>query len=305
MTSVHLNQKTVGEIFEEVHALLEKSRIEEARQNAKWIISEILNFKGFSEVYLNRNQEVSDEMSLRILNLAQKRSQGIPLQYLLNSTEFFSLRLHVNSHCLIPRPETEILVEHALRYLKDPTHCENGETRLAPNILDIGTGSGNIAIAIAKNLQPCKILAIDVSEEALKLALKNIEMHGCESQIKLVTYDITQGLYQDEPFDLIVSNPPYIDEEDWYLLSDEVRLHEPKIALDGGEKGMRVISKVIENASRLLRPRGALMIEISGAKQTSEVLKTLKETNSFQNIDVLRDYRFEDRIVKAIRKQNG
>lgn len=318
-----LTQNLVRELFEEVHMILQNSKIEEARQNTEWILSEILNFKGRAEVYLNRDQEVSEEKKFEILSLVQKRSQGIPLQYLFKNTEFYSLKIRVAPQCLIPRPETEILVEHALRFLTSEKHKgntakhnENSAASLQSmnerssksksesplKVLDIGTGSGNIAIAIAKNLRNCKVLAIDISEEALKLARENVEVHGCMSQIKLETCDITQGLDQEEYFDLIVSNPPYIDEEDWFNLPDEVRLHEPKIALNGGEKGMEIISKVIENASRFLRSGGALMIEISGSKQTPAVIKTLNEIDCFEEIDVLKDYRLEDRIVKMVRR---
>jgi len=293
ITECTQNLTTIRELFEEVEMVLQTAKIEESRSNTEWILWESLGIRDRAEVYLSRGKIVPEEKRAMILNIAHKRAQGVPLQYLFNSTEFFSLKMSVFPACLIPRPETEILVEHAIEWMKS-------QPVSSLKILDIGTGSGNIAIAIAENVPDCKILAIDISKEALKVAEKNIEFHGSTSQIELMAHDILKRLKRNEYFDLIVSNPPYIDEKDWSNLPEEVRLYEPKAALSGGKEGMEVISQIIKQAPLLLRQGGALMMEISGSKQTPAIRKVFDETEGFHHLEIVKDYSFEDRVVKAI-----
>jgi release factor glutamine methyltransferase len=287
------NSTTIRELFEEVQMILKTAKVEESRLNTEWILWESLGLRDRAEVYLSREKTVSEEKRAMILNHACKRAQGVPLQYLFNSTEFFSLKMRISPACLIPRPETEILVEHAIGWLQS-------QPVSSLKILDIGTGSGNIAIAVAKNVPGCKILAIDISKETLKVAQQNIEFHRSTSQIELMTHDILDGLKRNDLFDLIVSNPPYIDEKEWSNLPEEVRFYEPKTALNGGKEGMEVISKIIKQAPLLLRKGGALMMEFSGSKQTPAIRKVFDETEGFHNLEIVKDYSFEDRVVKAI-----
>jgi release factor glutamine methyltransferase len=141
---------------------------------------------------------------------------------------------------------------------------------------------------------------MDISEEALKIAEENIKFHQSTFQIELMAHDILKGLKRNEPFDLIVSNPPYIDEKEWAHLPEEVRLYEPQSALNGGKEGMEVISQIIKQAPLLLRQGGALMMEISSSRQMPAIRKVFDETEGFQNLEIVKDYSSEDRVVKAI-----
>ncbi|MBI1884158.1 MAG: peptide chain release factor N(5)-glutamine methyltransferase [Chlamydiae bacterium] len=279
----------IHDLLQDMIEILKKARIEEATQNAELILQEILGLKNRSEIYLNRQQPVSESSAEQALALVHQRTTGSPLQYLLGHTEFFGLKMLVNRYCLIPRFETEMLVEKALYWFqKNP-----GRSR----ILDIGTGSGNIAIALAKNIPQADILAIDISENALKVAEENTRIHGVQSQIKLETCNFEKFI-PSEPFDMVIANPPYIPEEEWENLQAEVLL-EPRTALLGGEKGLKILNQIIERTPLFLKSNGVLLMEFGGEHQTSALLKKLSE-KGFRNINFSKDLAGKDRVVEAI-----
>jgi release factor glutamine methyltransferase len=215
-----------------------------------------------------------------------RRAAREPVAYIIGSKEFFSLDFEVTRAVLIPRPETETLVEAALKFLL--THGE-------PRVLDIGTGSGAIAIAIAANAPNARIIATDISKAALEVARRNAIRHRCEDRIEFVAADLfPEG---DSHFDLIVSNPPYVAEADFEALAPEIRLHEPPVALVFGEDGLDMYRRIAADSRSRVKADGAVMVEI-GAGQASSV-EALFRRAGFSNIDAVRDLAGLERIVRS------
>lgn len=263
-------------------------------KNAELILWEALDLKNRSQIYLSRDLEISEEKTAKIFEAARQRLEQKPLQYIFGRSEFFSLPFEVTENCLIPRPETELLVSQAIEWLER-------EKKSSPKILDIGTGSGNIPVTIAKHIPDAKILSIDISEKALSLARRNIGRHNLSSQISVIASDLFQSLKTEPSFDMIISNPPYIDEKDWEDLPQEVRAFEPRSALWGGKEGLQIILKIIDRAHFFLRPGGVLLMEFGTSKQITGIKKALDKTQSFTAIEFLKDDALKDRMVKALR----
>lgn len=193
----------------------------------------------------------------RYLGLVRRRSQGVPLAYLTGRKEFWSLEFRVGPGVLIPRPETEILVEKAIDFAA-------GQARA---ILDLGTGSGNVAVALARELPRARVTAADISVRALRIAAVNAAFNGCPG-IRFVRSDLFSAFGRPRPlFDLIVSNPPYVGREEWARLTADVRDHEPRRALVGGVRGTEFMEKLVPEARRFLKPRGRLILEIGAGQE--------------------------------------
>ncbi len=215
------------------------------------------------------------------------RASREPLAYIIGRKEFFSLDFEVTPVVLIPRPETETLVDVALRFL---------EMRSCARILDIGTGSGAIAVALAMNAPDAKIIATDISEEALEVARRNAIRHRCEDRIEFIAADLFPD--SDSRFDLIVSNPPYVAEADLDTLQPEIRLHEPRVALVFGKDGLDMYRSIATGCRSRLNPDGAVMVEI-GAVQAFSV-EALFRRAGFSNIDAVRDLAGIERVIRAL-----
>jgi len=181
----------------------------------------------------------------------RRRAAGYPLPYLIGRVEFYGLEFAVTPDVLIPRPETERLVEMA-------------RARRPGVIVDVGTGSGCVAVALAVHLPGAQVYATDLSGPALRVAAANARRHGVEDRVRLIQGDLVGPL--TGPIDLVVSNPPYVAEGEWAFLPESVRQHEPRLALDGGADGLAVIRRLLTDVPRLLRPGGVLLVEI-GATQ--------------------------------------
>ena len=217
-------------------------------------------------------------------NLINRRALGKePVAYLLNKKEFWSIKLNVDKDVLIPRPETEILVERLVKYYKDNQ----------PYILDIGTGSGCIIISLLQELKKSKGIAIDISNKALNIAKKNSKNNNTFNRIKFVNSSICQ--FNNFKFDLIVSNPPYIARHQLKNLSEDIKNFEPKIALDGGNDGLDVIRKVIYKSRKILKINGMLALEIGNGqyKKVSQILKL----NKFREKFFIKDFRDNIRCI--------
>lgn len=212
----------------------------------------------------------------------QRRAQREPVQYILGEAEFWSLPLHVGPAVLIPRPDTEVLVEEALKRLP-----ETGR------VLDVGTGSGAIAIAIAQERPQVTVLALDRSRAALEVAARNVARHHLEARVQLVEGDLVQ--LPEGPYDLVVSNPPYIPTADWEGLMPDVHDHEPRLALDGGADGLDAYRALAVQAPRILRPGGWFMVEV-GIGQ-AEAVATLFAEAGLQSTGVRNDYAGIPRVV--------
>jgi release factor glutamine methyltransferase len=217
--------------------------------------------------------------------LVTERMSGHPLPYLTGHVEFYGLDMRVTPEVLIPRPETETLVELALAHRP-------------ASVIDVGTGSGCIAVALAAHLTQVMVHAIDISRPALSLARLNAEKHGVADQIRFEVGNLLGR--RPEPVDLIVSNPPYVSGDEWASLPTAIRDHEPRLALDGGPDGLGVIRRLLSQSEGLLRPCGALLIEI-GAEQGDEV-RDIARTTFPQHGTVIRihpDLAGQDRVLEV------
>ena len=209
-----------------------------------------------------------------------------PVAYLLNKKEFWSIKFDVNKNVLIPRPETEILVESLVKQ-----HKFNNSY-----ILDIGTGSGCIIISLLKELKKSKGVAIDISDKALKIAKKNSQLNGTFNRIKFINSSICN--LNNYKFDLIVSNPPYIASHQLKNLDEDIKNFEPKIALDGGNDGLDVVRKVIYKSRKILKINGMLALEIGNGqyKKVSQILKL----NKFREKILVKDYKNNIRCILSV-----
>jgi release factor glutamine methyltransferase len=243
--------------------------------------------KTHAELLINENQPLPDEANRAFLNALERREKGEPLQYIMGAWDFYGLTFKTDKRALIPRPETELLVEAVIKYTQ-----KGGMSPL--RVLDVCTGSGCIAITLAVLLDGnVEITAADIYADPLGLAKENAALHGVEDKIRFIKSDLASAL-QGKCFDIIVSNPPYIPTSEMAGLQREVRDYEPHLALDGGENGMDIYRRLLPQAYQLLRPGGMLFMEI-GPNGVGE----LAENAGFKNIQVLKDYAGLDRIIKG------
>jgi len=212
------------------------------------------------ELYTAFDSEPSEEQREAFREMVRRRGDGAPVAYLVGYREFYSLRMRVNESVLIPRPETEHAVIEALDRAK-ATLAEDAKRIL--NIVDVGTGSGAIAISIAKHLPTAKVTAIDLSAEALQIAQWNAEQHGVSERLTLVQGDLLDTVAEDRAIDIIVSNPPYISDAEYEELDKTVREYEPKSALVSGPRGTELIERLLQEAASRLRSGGQIVIELS------------------------------------------
>ncbi|MGC8898042.1 MAG: peptide chain release factor N(5)-glutamine methyltransferase [Bacteroidota bacterium] len=249
------------------------------------------------DLYLQFEKPLTEEELASFKSLLLRRLKHEPVQYILGEAHFMGFSFTVEPGVLIPRPETEILVGEALKYLSDvPT--EN------PRVLDVCTGSGNIAISLAKMSEKrIQVDALDVSREALRVAAKNIEKHGVSEQVQLVHADVMNDQLAsllDAPYDLIVSNPPYVPTSEITQLEPEIQLYEPLSALNGGEDGMRYISRIVKLTHELLLPQGMLIFEVG--HDEAEKARALCDNEELVNVHIVKDYSGIERVVIANRK---
>lgn len=209
------------------------------------------------ELYTAFDEEPPEEVRAAFKEMVRRRAEGTPVAYLVGHKEFYSLSFEVNPDVLIPRPETEHLVVEAIDRVK-----KRGGQGAEVTIADVGTGSGCIAVALAKSLPASRIWALDSSPAALAVAARNVDKHGVAEQVQLLESDLLSAT-DPQQFDLIVSNPPYITEAEYAGLPVSVRDHEPRSALVGGPQGTEVISRLLEQAATRLKPGGSLLIEFS------------------------------------------
>jgi len=248
------------------------------------------------KLYLNFDQPLNEKDINEFRALIQRRLTREPVQYITGVQEFWSMEFNVTPQVLIPRPETEILVEQAITILKDKKVQDEKGTL---SVLDIGTGSGAIAISIVSELPDVEIWATDVSGDALEVARGNASKHGLDAGIHFLKSDLFSSLNNmTQTFDLIVSNPPYIPLEDYDSLPPEVGQYEPRTALDGGEGGLLFINKLILEAKDCLKQGSWLLIEMAPF-QTEKAMELAAQTGSYGEQKVVKDYSHKDRVVMA------
>ncbi len=279
----------VLELLEWTTSYFEKHNIPNPRLDAEVLLGHVLK-KSRLQLYLHFDMPVFQEDLTVLRELIKKRIARTPVSYLTRHKEFMSLDFYVDENVLIPRPETEFIVETVLK----------SNDSKPENILEIGTGSGAIAISIAVNMPECHIIATDICENALAVAEKNRDRHECTDRIELMQGDLFEPIKQVKPkkFNWIVSNPPYISIEESKKLSKDIYDHEPHIALIAGDDGLSVIRRLILQAPNFLLPKGKLILEI-GEEQAASVKAILDKHPMYINSQFINDYAGIERVVVA------
>lgn len=262
-----------------------KNNIEDASIIAKELAEYIFKITR-AQMIANNDMEFSKDQTDNYINSIKKISTGIPIQYITNNQEFMNLNFYVDENVLIPQPDTETLVEEVINEYKEKK-CE---------ILDLCTGSGAIAISLAKYINESNIVASDISMKALQIAKLNAEKNLVRKKIEYIESDMFNKIYKDD-FDIIVSNPPYIKTKVIEKLDRQVK-NEPYIALDGGADGLKFYKIIIENAYKYIKNEGKVFLEI-GYDQKNELINLFKENNHYENIYSKKDLGGNDRIIVA------
>ncbi len=279
---------SVGEALDQLTAAM--ATREAARNAAEWLVAALLGCPR-----LDVSQRLSDllplEQQRQLISWRERAAAHEPIQYILGETEFMGMPIKCDARALIPRPETEQLVEQVLA---DPLLGIISE----PHLVDVGTGTGCIALALAQRLPTAQILAIDASADALTLAQENVERQSCAGQVTLQQGDLLDHVPSGMAH-LIVANLPYISSSDCQQLPPEVREHEPLQALDGGMTGRERIERLVAQAIDALQAGGALYLEV-GAGQAQDVASVLRD-HQYQAVAMMEDYAGKDRFVKGYR----
>ena len=298
---------TTIEKLREVSAFLKSQGIEDAAKEAEILIIETLRISK-STLYAGRF-EMSEDESKQIDALASRRAKREPLQYIIGNVEFCGLKIKVGQGVLIPRPETELLAEEVIKAIStsnppSPPFTKGGHwgiTKSELKILDLCTGSGCLALAIAKQFPEAMVYGTDISKDAIRYANENAKLNGIKnvSFLKGSLYEPLKQLISKIPlkFDIIVSNPPYIKSDEIPCLQPEINKWEPRNALDGGEDGLNYYRTILSEARTYLAFSGAIFLEI-GEGQAAEVSEIAMQ-NCFRNISVIKDYAGIERIIVA------
>jgi release factor glutamine methyltransferase len=274
---------TVGEALAHGTGVLAEAGIDTARLEAELLLAKACDDCARALLYMDLQRELSPEAEEGYEALLARRARREPLAYILGHWGFRRLTLKTDARALVPRPETEIVVERALEHL-------NGME--APAVLDVGTGTGAIALAIVDEHRQARVTAIDASADALALARENLDLLGTNGRVRLVEHDLTEGLGRDE-FDLVVSNPPYVEPEDIETLQPEVRDWEPRIAL----VAHGATEAVARAATEALRPGGWVVLEIA-ENQAVKVAGLLTDLG-YENLRISPDMAGRDRVIEA------
>ena len=279
-------KRTIGDALFRGIALLNENSIENAGIDARVIMSSVLKC---DKLYLtvHRDDEISKEKENEFFSLVKRRASDEPLGYILNYKEFMSLDFYVDKNVLIPRPDTEILVEKVISYFEGKS----------PLITDMCTGSGAIAVSLAKYIEGAHVTGLDISPDAVRIAKTNAEKNGVAEQCDFILHDVLKPY--EVLADAVVSNPPYIPTEVVKGLDATVKDFEPHIALDGGNDGLTFYRAITQNAKYSLKHGGLLAFEV-GVELADEVCSIME--NEFSGIDVMRDLAGIERVVYGIRK---
>ncbi len=281
---------TILELLRTISSYLEERGVESPRRTAEWFLSEQLGIPRL-ELYLRFEETVPAERLEPLREMVRRRVRGEPTQYIVGSVEFCGHRLRVDRRALIPRPETEILVERVLERI--PADASGW-------VIDVGTGCGALAAALALARPRIRVAATDSSEEALALAAENLRDHGLEERVRPIRGDLLTFLREGSREVLaIVSNPPYVRTGELSGLAREIRDFEPRAALDGGEDGLEAYRRMIPAAARILVEGGFAAFEV-GAGQSAAVESMLREAG-FPRVERTRDYAGVERVVTAVR----
>lgn len=262
--------------------------IEDSHIEARVLLGHITKLSPV-QIYTQTEQALSREQERALYELIERRLRREPTAYIVNRREFYSIDFYIDSRALIPRPETELLVDTALEFSKNT--CPPSP----PLIADIGTGCGAIAISLALNLPHSKIYATDISHSALEVARLNCEHHKVTRQVTLLQGDLLEPV--PEPVDLIVANLPYVRSSELGNLSPEITGFEPRTAIDGGKNGLKCIRQLLEQTKEKINPQGCLLLEI-GQNQEQEVTRLINRYLNKVSFTFIRDLNGINRVVK-------
>jgi release factor glutamine methyltransferase len=277
--------QSIRKALHQAEVYLTRFGIQDPRRDAELLMEHLLGL-GRTGIYLELHQPLSKRDAF--WSLVERRSKREPIGYITNVQAFWSLDLRVDPVVFIPRRETEHLVEEALKLIL---------ATKAPRILDVGTGSGAIALALAKEKTDSRVWATDVSEKAIRRARCNARECGLAGRVEFFCGDLLRPLSESRArFDLIVCNPPYVGAFEWEELQDEVKLWEPSLALLGGEDGTRFYPELLRGGLHFLDSDGSLLLEV-GAKQGEGIAKMAKEMGGYTEVLLRKDYGGQDRVL--------
>jgi len=280
-------------------AVLKKSEIELPEINANTLLAYVLSCD--KTILYTKPDDIVDEADFtRYTELIDRRASHVPLQYITQQVEFMSLNFIVDERVLIPRPETELLVETVIKKTDNKLYHDRRIT-----IIDIGTGSGNIAVSLAKNISNIRIYAGDISLGALAVANENVQRHDVTDKIQLLHGNVFDAFNSDvkkEQVDFVVSNPPYVSESESKNMEPELIDHEPLLALIGGEDGLCIYKQIIKDAAGWIKTGGYLIIEI-GETQADSIIKLMQNELHYDEIEIIKDLQGKERIISAKIKQ--
>ena len=284
---------TIKQLLDWTSDFFSKSTIGNARLEAEVLLAEALDCQRI-QLYTRFDEQPPAQQLIEFRDWVKRRAAGEPVAYLAGHREFYSLRFQVDSNVLIPRPETEHLVVAAVEFAKN---LNSDPIR----IIDVGTGSGCIAVTLATLIENCKIAATDISEPALEIAKSNAAHHAVDSKMHFFAGDLLDALpLGSNPVHLIVSNPPYIGKLEISTVDDQVKNHEPNIALFSGDHGTEIIQRLVNDAPQFLLPQGALMFETSPIIM-DRCVDLVRNNQAYSEVRVIKDYSGHDRIVVATR----
>jgi release factor glutamine methyltransferase len=279
---------TIGRLLNWTADFLKQKGSDSPRLDTEVLLAHALGCRRI-ELYTRYEEPASEEARQRFRDLVRQRIEGCPVAYLVGRKEFFSLEFAVNRDVLIPRPDTECVVVECLRLAKPLAE---------PDLLDVGTGSGAIAVAVAKQHKGARMTATDVSPAALAVARRNAERHGLDERLRFLEGDLFGPIPAGEQFDCILSNPPYIAHEDMAELPVGVGQYEPHVALDGGPGGYAVFDRLVAQASRFLKPGGTLIVEI-GSPQEDPARQRIEAHGGYDLAKTVRDGSGHPRVLIA------
>lgn len=269
---------------------LKRRGSESPRLDAEVLLAHVLGWERV-QLYTHFEDEVGERARGEFRDLVRRRAEGAPVAYLVGRKEFYSLPLKVSPAVLIPRPDSEFVVVEFLAVTKELK---------SPRAVDVGTGSGNLALACARQHKSARFIATDISSEALAVAEENARRHGLTDRVEFRQGNLLDPVADEEPFDAIVSNPPYIPTDVIPTLEPGVRDFEPHRALDGGEDGLRVAAPLIAGAVPLLKPGGHLILEI-GSDQEAPVRALIAAQPELKLAPTVRDHANYPRVIRATR----
>ena len=283
---------TIQKLLSWITDYLAERNVDLPRLSAELLLCHILELKRI-ELYTHFNRIVQKEQLDRLHELVKRCAAQEPVAYLVGRTEFYSLPIKVSKDCLIPRPETELLVARGIEFLRG--------RQGAQYVCDLCTGSGCVAIAIPKNHPQTKIIATDICDSALNVAAENVAAHQLNDRVRLLCGDlfspVIEGL-DETRFDSVVCNPPYVSSAEYEQLGSKVRDFEPKKALFAGQDGLNVYRRIADGVAEHLKDDGALIMEI-GYAQGKAVKELLEDTGIFSEIKIEKDFNNNDRIITA------